>query len=248
MTTSPLRPLAVPPLAPRAWLVAGWRSYLAQPAVSSAYAALFVLAGLFGSAMAWRFDLLPMLYPLAMSFMLVGPVAATGFYRLSAARRAGQRPGLGEALQAWRGHAELWVLAIFSGFLWLIWMTDAAILYGLYFGSSHPGLLPQFGFERTWPAFSVFATLMWLLVGLIIFSVNALSVPLLFESRLSLPLAVGCSVRAIFGNPLAMFGWAIVLTLVVLVSFIVPLLFLVTLPVLAYGSEACYRDIYPPPA
>lgn len=245
MTATPPRPAAVRSLAPIRWLAAGWRGYLAQPAVSSAYAALFVLVGLFGSAMAWRFDVLPMLYPLAMSFMLVGPVAATGFYRLSAARRAGRRPGLGEALRAWRGHAALWVLAIFSGFLWLIWITDAAILYGLYFGSSHPGLLPQFGFVRTWPAFTVFATLMWLLVGLIIFTVNALSVPLLFESRLSLPLAVGCSARAVFGNPLAMFGWAALLTVTVLISFAVPPLFLVTLPVLAYGSEACYRDLYP---
>ncbi|CBL45621.1 Hypothetical protein HDN1F_20380 [gamma proteobacterium HdN1] len=241
----PLSPHTVHPLSAWRWFMAGWKCYRSLPLASSVYAAIYTVFGLTSGLFVWYVEALPMLFPLAMSFLLVGPIAATGFYQLSRTHRESGVPSLASAVRAWFGHASLWILAILSGFLWLIWITDAAILYGLYFGGSvDPGFLPRFGFTDTLPAFGVFASLMWLALGLIIFGVNAFSVPLLFEDRVSLPLAIGCSVRGILRNPVAMFGWAGLVVVVVLVSLAFPPLFLVALPVLAYGSEACYREVY----
>jgi len=122
----------------QAALAAGLDVFRAVPGVSMAFAALFTLTGLALLAALGNFGLSPLALPFAGGFMLVGPVVLAGFFRLSERHRAGHPARLGDAFRAFAGlPAGLWMLILICGFLFLIWITDAGVLYSFMIGGDH---------------------------------------------------------------------------------------------------------------
>lgn len=226
----------------------GWYVFRSMPATSMAYATLFVLIGLVLLMALGRFGISPMALPFAGGFMLVGPALLTGFFRLSAIRAEAGDPRLMDAITALvRAPAGLWLLALICSFLFLIWITDAAVLYVVMIGVEH---LP---YDLSWfverqddlVAFELWAAVMGSALALIIFAVSAFSVPLLHEGRANPVAAVHASVRAVFGSLVGSVAWGLVLTgATVLAIALLPLL-TVVLPVLSYASLALYRKVFP---
>jgi uncharacterized membrane protein len=233
----------------RAALTTGWHTFRTVPGPSLAFAALFALVGL---ALLWgagHLGMSPMALPLAGGFMLVGPALLTGFFRLADRAAAGTTPRVADALAAFaRAPAGLWVVALLCAFLFLIWMTDAAVLYAFIVGGQHlPYELPWLlRWQREVVAFELWAALLGAALAFMILAVSAFSVPLLHDRRAALAPAVGASVRAVFGSLPGSVGWALLLTGVILLSILLLPLFVVTLPVLAYASRALYRTVFPP--
>jgi uncharacterized membrane protein len=229
-------------------LTIGWRTFSAIPVPSIMFAALFAC---FGLALLWAVGVLgvsPMALPFAGGFMLVGPALLTGFFRLSDLRGLGERPRFADALVAFgRAPGGLWVVALLCAFLFLIWITDAAVLYAFTIGGQHlPYELPWLlRWQSDIAAFEMWAALLGAALALMILAVSAFSVPLLHERRASLAQAVSASVRAVFGNLTASIGWALLLTAVTMLSILLLPLLLVTLPVLAYASQALYWRVFP---
>jgi len=122
----------------RAALKAGWHTFGAVPGPSVAFGALFALIGLVLLWTVGELGLSPMALPFAGGFMLVGPALLTGFFRLADLHAAGRAPRFGDALAAFaRAPAGLWVVALLCAFLFLIWITDAAVLYAFTVGGQH---------------------------------------------------------------------------------------------------------------
>jgi len=233
----------------RAALVAGWQTFRAVPGPSVGFAALFALIGLALLTTVGRLGLSPMALPLAGGFMLVGPALLTGFFRLADLSAAGTNPRLADALAAFaRAPAGLWVVALLCAFLFVIWITDAAVLYAFTVGGQHlPYELPWLlRWQREVVAFELWAALLGAALAFLILAVSAFSVPLLHDRRASLAQAVAASVRAVVGNLAASVGWALLLTSATLLSILLLPLLAVTLPVLAYASRALYRTVFPP--
>ncbi len=229
-------------------LTTGWRTFRAIPAPSIAFAALFALIGLALLSAVGRLGLSPMALPLAGGFMLVGPALLTGFFRLADRQAAGQAPHFADALAAFlRAPAGLWVVSLLCAFLFLIWITDAAVLYAFTIGSQHlPYELPWLvRWQRDVVAFELWAALLGAALAFMILAVSAFSVPLLHDRRATLAQAVAASVRAVVGNLLASIGWALLLTGAILLSILVLPLLVVTLPALAYASRALYQTVFP---
>jgi uncharacterized membrane protein len=229
-------------------LATGWRRFRAVPGPSSAFAAVFALIGLLLLWGVGRFGVSPMALPFAGGFMLVGPVVLTGFFRMADLHDAGRVPRLRDALGAFaRAPAGLWVVALLCTFLFLIWITDAAVLYAFTIGGEHlPYELPWgLRLERHIVAFQLWASLMGAVLAFIIFAVAAFSVPLLHARRASLAQAVSASVRAVIGNLAASLAWGMLLTGATVLSIVLLPLLVVTLPVLAYASYALYRAAFP---
>ncbi len=229
-------------------LVIGWRTFLAMPGPSIAFATLFDLIGLVLLAAIGLFGISPMALPFAGGFMLVGPALLTGFFRLAAMNARGHRPRLLEPFAAF-AHTPtgLWLVATLCTFLFLIWITDAAVLYAVMIGSERlPYDLPWLiGLQRHVVAFELWAALMGLILAFIIMAISAFSVPLLHEGRASLVPAVHASVRAVFSNIPGCIAWGLVLSSVTMLSILLLPLFTVALPVLAYASFALYRIVFP---
>jgi len=231
------------------WIAHGWRMFRQTRNASMAYAGIFAVIGAILIVSAVALNLAPMAFPLAGGFMLVGPVFLSGFFHV-AALHAQQKPAhFTDFFLGFRqSPASLWAISLICAFLFLIWLTDAAIVYSLYFGTApileSLKLIAWLGENGKLLSFTLFCSLSGSVLAFMIFAISAFSVPLIFCRRIALTNAVGASVRAIFGNFGVMIVWGSVLATVLgsTILLFMPL-FVVAFPVLAYASEQAYRDV-----
>ncbi|WP_246262111.1 DUF2189 domain-containing protein [Aromatoleum evansii] len=190
--------------------------------------------------------LAPMALPLVGGFLIVAPALLAGFFAMSAARRSGRKPTWRDVGAGFLGSSPaLWGLVLVCLFLFVIWMTDAGILYSFMLGRSYTGWKMLFPFSTELLRFHLGAIVAGGLFAVIAFCITAYAVPLLIERRASLVVAVSASVRAIFRSIPANLTWSLMLGGTIIVSIIVPLLLTVTLPVTAFATECLYRTVFP---
>lgn len=242
-----LRPL--PLSAPFRWLLMGWRDFNECPAIGLFYGTAFM-------AMGWLllsvFHHAPA-YTLALSagFLLLGPCLCLGLYQASRALHQGEAPDLGRSLLAWETRTGQ--LAIF-GFVLLIlemlWGRASLIVFAVSFDGmpdfkgSLLALLEPENLEFALTYLSVAAVF-----GGLIFSVSAVSIPMLLDRDTDAVTAGLTSLRLVLGQPLVMLLWA--LLLVVLVTLAMLPWFaglLVVAPVLGHASWHAYREAVLPEA
>ena len=229
-------------------LAEGWRIANGTRAVSIAYALLFVSGGaaIMGGLLARGHA--PFVVAAAGAFMLVGPAILAGFFGIARAYEAGGKVTTGAVAAGFSSAAgALWALALVCGLLFMIFVTDAAILYAYMVGGTPvwlADLLPASGgvvnFVK-WAAVSGFA------VALLLFAISAFAVPLLCERRTGLVDAVVTSVRAVVGNVVPALAWAFLISAAIIASVLLLPLLPLTLPWLAYASRALYREVLPLP-
>jgi len=227
-------------------LMMGWRTFRAMPAASMAFASLFALIGLVLLGALGGFGISPMALPFAGGFMLVGPALLTGFFRLAVILAEGRKPRVFDAFAAFvHAPAGLWLVALLCSFLFLIWITDAAILYTVMIGGDRHDLAWLINLQGQVVAFELWGMLMGSVLAFIILAISAFSVPLLHERRANLVAAINASVRAVFANLLTCIAWGLVLTGATVFSILLLPLLTVVLPVLAYASFGLYRRVFP---
>lgn len=228
-------------------LADGWQMAGATRAVSVAYSLIFVLGGvaIIGGLLAQGWS--PFVIAAAGAFMLVGPVILAGFFGIAAAREAGGPVGFAAVARGFaKASGALWALALVCGLLFMIFVTDAAILYAYMVGATPVWL------GEIWPAsegvirFVRWSAISGAFIAFLLFCVSAFAVPLLCERRAGLVGAVVCSVRVVFGNFVPAISWAFLLSTVVIGSVLLLPLLPLTLPWLAYASRALYRQVLPP--
>ena len=230
---------------PFVWLGEGWHVFLAAPWLSLALAAVPCGIGVAGTVLLLENGLSPMIYAWAGGFMLVGPALLCGYFQVADRIAGDQTPGVRDYLQGLvRAPLGVWAFALSGSFLLFVWFSDAAVIYTLSFGAREPATV---GLGLALPRFLAYATLTGAVLALIVFSITAFSVPLLFHRRTSsLVNAVVISVRAVRHNLGAMMLWGALLASGGFIIFIVlPPAFLVTFPVIAYASDRAYRDLCP---
>lgn len=227
-------------------LVAGWAMASATRAISTAYALVFTLGGLLIIGGLLASGLTPFVIAAAGAFMLLGPATLAGFFGIAAAHEAGGKPGLAAIAAGYREAAPaLWVLALVCALLFMIFLTDAAILYSYLVGGS------PLGFGDLLPAsLGIVRFLQWgmasgLFIAFLLYTVSAFAVPLLCERRAGLVGAVVGSVRVVFGSFGPAMLWAFLLATLTIGSILLLPLLPLTLPWLAYASRALYRRALP---
>lgn len=249
MSQLPPRKIALADI--RTWLHGGWAVFRQTAKASLAYAALFWIGAalIFPSVILLGFT--PMAIPFAGAFMLIAPVFLCGFFSIADLAATGETPHIGAALAGFRSSPpRLWVLALVCAFLFLVWITDAATVYTMYFGTTPTFFLLAFlqALFSEWDlvSFLLFTSVMGAVLAFIIFAISAFAVPLLFYRRTDLAGAVGASVRGVFANFPAMIAWALLLSVAIFVSLLLFLpAFVVVFPVLAYAGREAYRAVYP---
>lgn len=220
----------------------------AIPAVSAAYAALFATLGVIVLTGLGALGMSPLALPLAGGFMLLGPVLLTGYFELATRSERGESPRLADALRAFReAPPALWLVALICAFLFLIWITDAGVLYSFTLGGAHLpydlGWLPERGADVL--SFALWGSLMGSALAYMIYVVSAFSVPLIYERRAGFVQAVGASARTVLGNFGVCLLWGCVLGAVIVASILLLPVLLVTLPWLSFASFALYRTAFP---
>lgn len=231
------------------WIGQGWRMFRQTQGASMAYAGIFALTGAVLLIGVVALDVAPMAFPLAGGFMLLGPAFLAGFFNVSARQSRRQPVRFADFFAGFRqSPAALWVISMVCMFLFLIWLTDAAIVYSLYFGTvpvlSSLEFFAWLGSGGKLLSFLLFSSLTGAVLAFMIFAVSAFAVPLIYDRRTELAKTVATSVRAVFGNFGVMLAWGCVLTVGMAGSILLFMpLFVVVFPVLAYASERAYRDV-----
>jgi len=213
---------------------------------SLAYALIFTLAGLaiIGTLLAQGWA--PFIIAAAGAFMLVGPAILAGFFGIAAAHEAGEAAGFAAVSRGFATAANaLWALALVCGLLFMIFVTDAAILYAYMVGATPVWLGELLPAGDGVARFVGWSAVSGAVVAFLLFCISAFAVPLLCERRAGLVGAVACSVKVVFGNFMVAMIWALLLSTVVIGSVLLLPLLPLTLPWLAYASRALYREALP---
>jgi len=227
----------------------GWEEFRSMPAVSLATGTVFVLLGLVVLIAVFRIGISAMALPFAAGFMLLAPIFLVGFFRLAELRSRGSRPHLMDVLAGFRrAPAGLWVIALLCTFLFLVWITDAGVLYSFMIGMVDPGEQPFWlnQLQQQVVAFTLWSTLMGSVLAFIAFAISAFSVPLLYQRRATLVQAVFASVHAVLRHFIISITWGLLLTGSIVSSILLLPLLAVVLPVMSYASFAFYLRVFPP--
>ncbi|MCK2125328.1 DUF2189 domain-containing protein [Thauera aromatica] len=244
---STLRPAAVRRHDLLAAITAGAAQFRAQPLLSAGFAAVFTVLGSLMFILLEAAGIAPVSLSLAGGFMLVGPALLAGFFALSDRLRHNEKATLGDIARGFRRMPRGgWVMSFVCALIFLIWITDAGILYGFMVGREPVGFMRLLRFEETVAGYVFYSAIMGAVLAFILFAVSAFSIPLLYDRRAHLVPAVVASVRAVFGRFGVVLSWAVLLAAVIMVSALVLPLLLITLPVMAYASREFYLRVYPP--
>lgn len=238
------RPFGFPEV--RLALRQGWAVAAATRRASSAFAGIFTLIGALILGLLLIQGFTPFIIAAAGAFMLVGPAILAGFFGIANAHEAGAKVGAGSTAQGFAAaDKRVWVLALVCALLFMIFVTDAAILYSYMVGGAPVWLTELAPATPGVMRFLVWGAVSGFVIAFMLFNVSAFSVPLLCEKRAGLVDAVVISVRIVFGNFIPAMAWAALLATLIIASILILPFLPLTLPWLAYASRALYRQVLP---
>ncbi|GEO42679.1 hypothetical protein SAE02_68270 [Skermanella aerolata] len=211
---------------------------------------IYPLVGLFLARVTFGYDMLPLLFPLASGFALIGPVAALGLYEMSRRREMGIETTWMNAIDVLRSPSlgSVIMLGMMLCAIFLLWVLTADLIYSATLGPGAPDSASSF-------ARNVFTTEAgWTMIGLgvgvgflfaaAVLAISVVSFPLLLDRHVSLRKAVRVSVDAVLASPGPMAVWGMIVAgSLVLGSIPLFLGLIVVLPVLGHSTWHLYRKV-----
>ncbi len=233
-------------------LAEGWADFQANRTDVIFLCVMYPLVGLVLARLASGYGLLPMLFPLASGFALLGPLAAVGLCEMSRRRELGFQVSWADAFGVLRSPsigAIAWLGLILVA-LFLLWLAAAEVIYLVTLGPQPPASPAAFASE-------VFTTPAgWGLIGLgvgvgfvfavVVLTISVVSFPLLLDRDLGVDAAVSTSVQVVRANPGPVAAWGVIVAAALVIGSIPFLLGLVViLPVLGHATWHLYRKVVP---
>jgi uncharacterized membrane protein len=254
-STSPTRPIVrrITPSDLFHALASGVDDFMAMPSHAIFLCVIYPLLGLLMIGTAVGGTTLPLAFPIAAGFALIGPLAAIGLYELSRRREAGLDSSSSRAFDVLHSPSlgAIVALGLLLMAIFLLWLVTAESIYIATFGYAPPASIGQF-------AKDVFATPAgWTLIvagtgvgflfAVVALSVGAISFPLLLDRDVGAAVALATSIRVVAENPLTMALWGfIVAALLVIGSLPLFLGLTVVMPVLGHATWHLYRRAIEP--
>ena len=215
---------------------------------------IYPFAGLVLAWLAFDYAMLPLVFPLASGFALIGPVAAVGLYEISRRREQGDQITWADAFGVVRAPAfgAIVVLGLVLLAIFLLWLAAA---YGIYLVTLRPEPPASIGAfvgdvfttGAGW-AMIVVGTSVGFLFALLVLTISVVSFPLLLDRDVGLYTAVATSVCVVVANPGPMAAWGLIVAGgLVLGSMPVLLGLIIVMPVLGHATWHLYRKVVPNP-
>jgi uncharacterized membrane protein len=229
-------------------LAKGFDDFAAMPTHAIFLCIIYPVIGLVLARLAFGYSILPLLYPLASGFALVGPIAAIGIYELSRRREAGLETSALHSLDVVQSSSigAIVLLGILLSLIFLIWVAIANALYIATFGYATPESFSQFAHDvlttqAGWTLIVV-GNAVGLLFAAIVLTISAVSFPLLIDRDAGAAVALLTSIQVVVKNPVTMAAWGLIVAVLLVIGSLPFFLGLtVVVPVLGHATWHLYR-------
>ena len=214
---------------------------------------IYPLVGISLALLTFGYETLPLLFPLASGFALVGPVAAVGLYEMSRRREQGIPITWADAFGAISSPAfgAILVLGLVLLAIFLLWLLAANVIYELTLGPEPPVSIAAFVRDvfttRAGWAMIAVGVGVGLLFALLVLAISVVSFPLLLDRDVGLRTALLTSIRAVTANPGPMAVWGLIVAGGLLIGSIPAFLgLIIVMPVLGHATWHLYRKVVDP--
>ncbi len=226
----------------------GWEDFKAVPSHAVILCVIYPILGLMLARAVSGYAVLPLLFPLAAGFALLGPFAALGLYELSSRRERGEEPSAWDALDVLRSPSFGAMLGLGTLLLALFvtWVATAQAIYIEVFGYQGASDVSDF-LQRvlTTPQgwwLIVVGCGVGFLFALVALCISVVSFPMMLDRHASAGEAMVTSLRVAAKNPMTIATWGLIVAALLVAGSLPFFLGLpVVLPLLGHASWHVYR-------
>ena len=243
-----IRKIGLPDL--REALRLGWEDFKAVPSHAIILCVIYPVLGLVLARAVSGYAVLPLLFPLAAGFALLGPFAALGLYELSRRREGGEEASAWDALDVMRSPSfgAMLGLGTLLFALFVTWVATAQAIYVAAFGYEAAAEIPDFvrrvlTTPQGW----------WLIVvgcgvgflfAVVALCVSMVSFPLMLDRHAGAFEAMVTSLRVVAKNPVPMAAWGLIVAVLLVLGSLPAFLGLaIVIPLLGHATWHLYRKV-----
>jgi uncharacterized membrane protein len=210
----------------------------------------YPVIGLLMVSLAGGHNLLPMLFPLASGFALLGPFAGVGLNEMSRRRELGIGAGWKDAFGILRSPSlgAILLLGLLLTGIFIFWQLTAYTIYDLTLGPQLPvsigGFVHDVFLTSAGWSLIVLGVSIGFVFAVVVLLISSVAFPLLLDRGVGVEVAVRTSVRAALVNPVPMAVWGIIIVAGLVIGsipFFVGLI--IVLPVLGHSTWHLYRKM-----
>lgn len=231
----------------------GWDDFKAVPSHAIMLCLIYPVLGLVIARLVLGYSVLPLLFPLAAGFALLGPFAAVGLYELSRRRENGEEVSASQALAVLRSPSFGAMLGLGTILLTLfvVWVAAAQAIYVATFGYAPAAGIPDFisrilTTPHGWTLIIVGCGVGFLF-ALAALCISVVSFPLMLDRHATATDAILTSLRVTMSNPMPIAIWGLIVAVLLVMGSIPAFLGLaVVVPVLGHATWHLYRKVLEP--